>query len=99
MRWLQAIRERRDLQRQSLELGRVLEEQFNVPDMAKLRKWSRAKLFEQLAGSRLGPEDRMAAESELRRREAWDAPSGWAVRISVVALLLSLASLALSVVH
>lgn len=41
-------------------------------------------------------EARIVLEQELRRRDAWATPSGWALRVSIASLLVAAAALALS---
>ena len=68
----------------------------NMPDKSprSLRRLSDADLYEWTAGWKAGTKDRIAGEVEIRRRESW--PARMAIGISVVALVISLASLFVS---
>jgi hypothetical protein len=76
MGWMQTLRDRREDRREAAELENIIEDEFGVPNMSTLRRWSRKKLHRTLAERRLNAEDRLAA-----------------VGLSIVAILISLASL------
>jgi hypothetical protein len=65
----------------------------------QVRRLSDHQLIERLATDRLDPTYKLALEAEQRRRESWRAPAGKAVRISIVALLVSIAALAKSFIE
>lgn len=76
----------------------VFETSFGIPHTRGLRRWSREKVREILVSGRLSAVQRMELEAEMRRREAWDAPAGKAYWLSVIALLVSAASLAVAII-
>lgn len=64
----------------------------------QVRKLSDHQLIERLTTERLDPTYQLALEAEQRRREAWRSPAGKAVRISLLALLVSVVALAKSII-
>jgi len=74
----------------------TLDEAFSRPSVRHIRKWSTDTLHAKLHSNELWPAERSMAESELRRREAWNTPAKWALIVSALALVLSIASLVIS---
>jgi hypothetical protein len=88
MRW---YRERADRKEQKL-IEETFAEAFDRPSARHIRRWKDRELHAWLASNDLQPVERSMAERELRRREAWHAPAGKAIFISMLALTVSLLS-------
>lgn len=69
-------------------------EAFGRPNARQIRKWKDRELHAWLVSNDLQPVERSIAERELVRRQAWEAPAGRAVIISISALVVSMISLA-----
>ena len=92
-RWRQSL----DARRQRRFAQELFADGTNSPSRKRLRKWSDERLSEHLVQGTLWPVSLRMAEAELRRREAWRAPAGWAFWISLLALLISAGALAMTI--
>lgn len=98
-RTIQRFTASREQRAQDRELENVFEEMFDLPNTKRVRSWSTQKLHEELADRRLSQAQRTVVESELGRREAWAAPAGRAVWISLLALAVAAVSLYLDITN
>lgn len=69
-----------------------------TPRPKEVRRWSDEYLHSRLAKAGYQPYHRAVIESELRIREAWRSPEGWSMVISILALLIAVASLIATVI-
>lgn len=74
----------------------VRDEALGRYSLKDMRGWDDRELHEQISDRRLQPDEHAMAERELRRREAWAAPAGKAILISLLAMGVSVFSIALS---
>ena len=74
----------------------AFEELAGRPPIDTISKWSDKELHKQLTSGVLQPAEQSLAEEEKLDRRAWRGPSGKAVKISRLALAVSLAALLLS---
>ena len=92
-------RNKREAVREERQFDRAFDEASGNPPHKRIRGWSDEELHRQLIGDRLLPIPRAFAESELRRRESWRTPAKYALWVAAAALIISLASLGLTIVR
>ena len=67
------------------------------PSEENARRLTTSQLHDVLAERRMTADAASGmAESEIRRREAWASPNGWAIYVSTVAALIALGALLVS---
>lgn len=64
--------------------------------LRRIRKLANERLHEYLSDRNLDPTTRSLMERDMRRREQWSHPAGWAFWISVAALVVSVVAAYLS---
>lgn len=96
MGWIANLRTRREQRAQNRLIENTFAEAFERPNREQIREWDHESLHRALVSNELLPVERSMAEAELRRREAWAAPAGRSFIVSVIALAVSFAAVAIS---
>ena len=88
--FLASFRKWREEREQNRALESVIDDMLRRPSLRDIRKWKTEVLHAKLVGNELWKNEASMAQSELRRREAWNTPARWSLIVSALAFGFSL---------